>query len=116
MRILKEEFKHSDHRRTLKQIVTADLKQVNFYEVQKGSTLGDHYHKETYEYFLITKGTITLDIRKKDSYDNQIKVFNRGQAFVVEPGEIHTINCMTDASFVTFLTKPYTKEDTDTYV
>lgn len=107
MRIIYPEFEHKDHRRKLTQLFTADIKQINSYDIKKGSILGNHYHKETHEYFYITKGTVLL---------NNHNIFNKGALFVIEPMEKHTIDCLTDVGLITFLTKPYTKENTDTYV
>ena len=110
MKSLSPEFLHKDHRRTLYQLLTADFKQVNLYEAHKGAILGDHHHKITYEYFYILKGSFMLDVNKKR------QVVGRGEFFLVEPGEKHVLECLSvTGSFFTFLTKPYTKEDTDTY-
>ena len=110
MKTLSAEFVHKDNRRTLSQLVTADFKQINYYEANKGAILGDHYHKLTYEYFYITKGSFMLDVNKKR------QIVGRGDFFVVEPLEKHTLECLSlTGSFFTFLTKPYTKEDTDTF-
>ena len=110
MKSLTAEYTHKDHRRSLSQLVTADLKQVNLYEANKGAILGNHYHKITHEYFYILKGSFMLDINKKR------QVIGRGDFFVVEPEERHTLECLSlTGSFLTFLTKPYSKEETDTY-
>ena len=110
MKSLPAEFIHKDHRRSLSQLVTDDLKQVNLYEVHKGAILGNHYHKITNEYFYIIKGSFLLNVNGKS------QVISRGSFFVVEPPERHTLECLSlTGSFLTFLTKPYSKEDTDTY-
>ena len=106
MKILSPEFTHKDSRRTLKQLFTDKIAQVNEYSAKKGSTLGDHFHNETTEYFHITKGTVIY---------NDIQIINRGTTFVVNPGERHTLICLTDVTMLTFLTKPYSKEEPDTY-
>ena len=104
MKLLDPEFKHQDARRTLVQLFTAPVNQVNFYDAKKGAILGDHFHKETVEYFYVTKGTLL--------YNNE-RIINRGTAFVVEPEENHTLECMTDVQLMTFLTKPFDKENPD---
>ena len=110
MKFISKEFVHKDNRRTLSQLLTQDIKQVNHYDTHKGAFLGDHYHKQTYEYFLITKGSFLVDIKGKR------QVVGRQDFFVVEPGEKHVLECLSlTGSFLTFLTKPYTKEETDTY-
>lgn len=110
MRILSPETAHKDSRRELKQLFTADIKQVNSYDVNKGTPLGNHYHKVSYEYFYVTKGLLMVRIG-----DNTFPA-NPGTLFCVEPNEFHTVEALSNkASFITFLTKAYSKEDTDTY-
>lgn len=110
MKVLPPEIVHKDHRRQLVQLLTKDIKQVNFYDTHKGTLLGDHYHKETYEHFYIVKGSFIMHI------NNKKQVVSRGDFFVVEPTERHIIECLSPTgSFFTFLTKAYTAEDTDTY-
>lgn len=104
MRQLAEEFRHEDGRRTLIQLFTADVKQVNIYLAKKGSILGEHYHKETDEFFYIVHGSIL--------YNDQ-KILETGDAFVVYPQEAHRIECLTDTKLMTFLTKPFDQEKPD---
>ena len=106
MKILQPEFSHKDERRTLTQLFTRPIAQVNEYNAKKGSILGNHYHKETYEYFYIASGKIV--------YNGEV-IVSAGQSFLVEPLEKHTIICLTNVSMLTFLTKPYSKEEPDTY-
>ena len=108
MESLKPEFISDDGRRKLTQLVTAPIAQVNSYHAKKGAILGNHFHKETTEYFYVTKGTILY---------NSKRVLNRGDLFVVRPLEIHTLEVMSqEATFLSFLTKAYTKENPDIYV
>lgn len=104
MKLLMPEFEHKDVRRNLTQLFTAPIQQVNFYQARKNSVLGDHFHKETIEYFFITKGTIMY---------NQESILNKGSLFVVHPEENHKIECLTDVSLMSFLTKPYSAESPD---
>lgn len=106
MQILAPEFVHADNRRSLKQLLTENIKQINHYEAAKGSILGNHYHKKTSEYFYIVKGSILY---------NNLKILNRNTLFLVEPGEMHTIKCLTEVNMLTFLTKPYTHDDPDIF-
>ena len=106
MKLLTPEFKHEDARRTLTQLITKDVKQINEYHAKKGATLGNHYHKVTDEYFHIVKGTIVY---------NDSQIINKGTTFVVPPLEKHSIYCMTDVTMLTFLTRPYKEGDTDIY-
>jgi len=104
---LEAEFKHSDNRRTLTQLLTESVKQVNVYEANHGAELGNHFHKETLEYFYIVRGVLKY---------NGHQVVKKGDIFYPELGEKHTLKVVSDkATFLTFLTKPYSKENPDTY-
>jgi len=108
MKLLKIEFQHKDKRRTLTQLLTADIKQVNVYEAHHGEELGNHFHKETIEYFYILSGSM--------KYNNK-QILKKGDIFHPELGERHTVKVLSDkATFMTFLTKPYDKETPDIYV
>ena len=104
MNVLQEESFHEDNRRSITQLFTADTKQVNVYQAKKGATLGNHYHKETTEYFYIVRGTVIY---------NTERIFSTGDIFVVHPQEVHTLKCITDTKFMTFLTKAYSEGDKD---
>ena len=98
MKSLSSEFVHKDHRRSLSQLLTKDIKQVNFYESHRGAILGDHYHKITNEYFYITKGSFILDV------NGNKQIVANGSFFVVEPNERHILECLSlTGSFFTFL-------------
>lgn len=106
MQILQAEFTHADNRRSLKQLLTENIKQINHYEASKGSILGNHFHVKTREFFYLVKGSVLY---------NNLKIFNRNALFVVEPGEYHSLKCLTEVNMLTFLTKPYTTDDPDTF-
>lgn len=108
MRILSSEHIDKNPRRELRQLFTADIKQVNFYEAQRGAILGDHYHKTTKEYFYITKGTFMVQVA-----DNSFMA-TPGTLFLVEPNEKHTLEALTNhANFMTFLSEPYDSKRPD---
>ena len=104
MTLLSPEFTNTDARRTLTQLLTADLKQVNLYEAQEGSVLGNHYHKETTEYFYILSGSVIY---------NKEAIIEEGNIFVVYPGENHALTCLTYVKLMSFLTKPYSEDKPD---
>ena len=108
MKFLKPEFEHKDNRRTLTQLLTTDIKQVNVYDANHGAELGNHFHKETIEYFYIVRGTLEY---------NSNKIVKKGDLFYPDLGERHTVKVLSDkATFMTFLTKPYNKQEPDIHV
>lgn len=106
MKVLVEEAIHEDERRRITQLLSAPIKQVQLYEAKKGALLGDHYHKETDEYFFILSGTVSY---------NRERIFEAGDIFVVYPQEKHALECLTDTKFMTFLSRPYSNESPDTW-
>ena len=101
--LLEPESVHQDARRTITQLFTADIKQVNVYEAKANVTLGDHYHKNTIEYFYILDGEVVANG----------KYCTAGDLFVYYPETKHTIVCRTDCRFMTFLTLPYDERNPD---
>lgn len=104
MTVLSPESVDNDSRRSLTQLLTAGIEQINIYEAQEGSVLGNHLHKETTEYFYILEGTLIY---------NKGSVVDKDTLFVVYPGEKHTITCLTKVRFMTFLSNAYDKESPD---
>ena len=113
MKILFPEFRDIDSRRSLTQLFTGDMKQVNIYHAKKGSYLGNHYHKETNEMFYVIKGSFVL--RHKDAGMDLQKeqIFNKGQIFLIRPYETHEVECLTNTTFLTFLDFPYDQNNPD---
>lgn len=110
MRVIAPEFEHTDKRRTLTQIFSGPVAQVNNYRMSKGAVLGNHYHKETFETFYIIRGAVMVSVA------NRRFIASHGMVFQVEPGEMHTIEAISEgARMMTFLSKPYSKEDPDTW-
>src|SRR3990167_1486471 len=108
MKILNPEYIHSDKRRTIIQLITADIKQVNVYETHYGENLGNHFHKETIEYFYVVRGVLEY---------NSSKIMKKGDLFYPDLGEKHKVKALSDkCTFMTFLTKPFNHWSPDIYV
>lgn len=108
MKRLEAEYSHVDPRRTITQLITADIKQVNVYEANYGAKLGDHFHNDTIEYFYVIRGTM--------KYNDHL-VVRKGDLFYPEKKERHTLEVVSDkATFLTFLTKPYDPKEPDIHV
>lgn len=100
---MEAEFVHKDDRRKLTQLFTADIKQINVYECEPNVVLGNHYHKQTIEYFYILDGEI----------ESNGKTMVDGDLFVYHPEQVHTIVTRTACRFMTFVTKEFDKENPD---
>ena len=108
MKRIKAEFNHTDGRRSLTQLITKPIEQVNIYEANHGAELGNHFHKETVEYFYVVRGVLKY---------NDHTVVKKGDLFYPELGEKHTVKVVSDkATFLTFLTKAYNVKEPDIHV
>lgn len=103
MTVLEPEIVHEDARRRLTQLFTANIKQVNLYECRANVTLGNHYHKETVEYFYLLDGHM----------ESNGKPMNPGDLFMFIPEQVHKIETKTDCRFMTFVTKEFNLEAPD---
>ena len=113
LKLLEPEFTHSDSRRILTQLVTDNIKQVNSYQVNKGCILGNHYHKDTNEYFYITKGSFALFMHPCGSKKAISRILNKQSFFVARSGYVHSLEALTNGEFLTFLTKPFDQKEPD---
>jgi len=79
--------------------------EINYFESQKGSVRGNHYHKKTEEGFYIINGKIKVTI--KNLIDNTSRVFfaEKGDIFLVKSFCIHTFEVMIDSCWMNFLSK-----------
>ena len=107
MKILKPEFQRKDDRGSLTQVITDNFKQLNVLEIAKGEKFGNHYHKIKHEVFYIISGRILLKIDQNDWI-----MMNEGTAFLIEPGDRHTIEAIRNTVIAETLSHPYDKGDT----
>lgn len=111
--LLQPEVVHADQRRTLTQLVTADLKQVNVYQVNKGCVLGGHYHMHTNEYFYVTKGSFVVFMHRFGEKHSASRILNKGSFFMAGSGYVHSLEALTNGEFLTFLTLPFNPKEPD---
>ena len=100
---------NSDSRRTLTNLLRRDIKDINVCEAKKGCILGNHYHKLTDEYFYIVRGTCLVH-----SGDNS-QIVNKRSLFLIEPNIKHSVECLTDVTYLTFLSEPFNESNPDIY-
>ena len=115
MEILKTEWQHRDDRRIIQQLFTGNFEQVNLYQCPKNELLGNHYHKDTSEYFLILRGKFELEYGTVGR-PKQKALFKMFDMFVLKPYEVHTIRCIDHyGRFLTFLTKKFDQANQDIF-
>ena len=96
-----------DSRRTLTHLLRANIQDINFCEAKRGAKLGNHKHLKTTEYFYITKGTCMVTIGSDE------KIVNKGTLFAVPLNIKHTVECLTDVNYLTFLTEKFDYDNPD---
>jgi hypothetical protein len=82
----------------------ADIEHVAIIRSKDGSLRGDHYHKETTQHILITKGSMEYWYKPVGSNEpSQVEVMNLGDMITTEPYEIHALRYNRgDCDFIVF--------------
>lgn len=104
-----------DPRRTLTQLFTHDIEQVNSFKARKDSVLGNHFHRHTVEFFYVTQGSLELTIEYLTGGSETAR-YNKGDLFVVYPNQNHIIKALTYLEFLTFLSIKFDKKSPDVWV
>ena len=97
---------HSDGRGAITDVFyKADIDHVAVITSKAGAERGDHYHKETIQHILVTKGT--MEYYYASSYnpcDVKCLKIGPGDMITTPPFEIHTLRFPTDNEFMVFST------------
>lgn len=96
-----------DKRRTLIQIVTRDFKQSHCLFIERGATLGRHYHEKTDEFFYVIKGQLLCVL------DEERISLSEGDTLDIPRNKFHTLQAVTDAQIIVYLSEPFNQEDPD---
>lgn len=105
------EYKRDDG--ILTQISTGEWKQLNHIELQKGDSVGGHYHLGREELFYVLRGEITVAIKK--NFFEETVTLQKGDCLLVETEEQHTVYALKDSTVMELLSAPYDKEDAYVY-
>jgi len=95
---------HEDNRGKIADIFyKADLEHVAIITSKKGVRRGDHYHKETTQHMLMTKGSLIYVYQPVDK-SQPVKYIHlkEGQLVSTPPFEIHTLLFPEDNEFIVF--------------
>ncbi|MAH43813.1 hypothetical protein CL614_08915 [archaeon] len=97
---------HSDERGDIVDVFYKEnIHHVAVVRSKKGVRRGDHYHKKTIQYMLITKGSLEYWHRPLDSKEPaQCLLMREGDFIVTPPNEVHALNIIEDNEFVVFTT------------
>jgi quercetin dioxygenase-like cupin family protein len=97
---------HSDNRGDITDIFyKSNIHHVAVVRSNKGAVRGNHYHKETTQYMLITKGALEYWHKPLGSEaEAECILLQEGDFVETPPNEIHALNIVEDNEFVVFTT------------
>lgn len=94
VREIDPDFRFSDHRGELVQLIHEGYRQINVITSKKGVVRGGHYHKENREAFYIVSGKLELTV------DGRTSRFQTGDFFGIEPYDKHSFFFLEDTILV----------------
>lgn len=97
---LKEDFKFSDDRGELIQLIHDGYKQVNYITAKKGSLRGGHYHLHNVEAFFVIDGEFTLEVKKRESDEKKVFKMKKGDFFSIDPNVLHSFYFTDDTQLI----------------
>jgi mannose-6-phosphate isomerase-like protein (cupin superfamily) len=105
-----------DYRGTFRGIVnTGEWKEINFVETVAGEIRGGHYHKHTRELFYIISGDIEVIVSRTSGESEVVYEFHGGEAFIIEPMEVHAFRCKSAAVWINALSERIDERVPDIY-
>ncbi len=95
---------HADNRGIIADIFyKEDIQHVAIINSKKGVRRGDHYHKETTQHMLMTKGSLYYVYQPVDkSQQVKYEIVREGEMMTTKPYEIHTLLFSEDNEFIVF--------------
>lgn len=88
------DFRFSDNRGELVQLIHQGYRQINVITSKKGVVRGGHYHKKNSEAFYIVSGNLELTV------DGETYCFKTGDFFGIEPYDKHSFFFLEDTILV----------------
>jgi dTDP-4-dehydrorhamnose 3,5-epimerase-like enzyme len=82
------------------------------FEIKKGYSRGNHYHKEKEEIFYIFQGKIKGLFIDMDTLQKEEKIFEKGDRIRVKPRCGHLFYGLEDTLVIEYSPQIYDKEDT----
>jgi len=111
-------FEHNDDRGFIKGLINeGEWKEVNLIFSKAGTIRGGHYHKKTYEAFIILKGEVEIVLNKIENErltEEVVKVLvKEGDVFILDPFIYHTFYVLKDAQWINLLSEKINPENPD---
>ncbi|MEK6927740.1 MAG: hypothetical protein AABX11_04875 [Nanoarchaeota archaeon] len=95
---------HEDYRGKIADIFyNQNIQHVSIISSKKGALRGDHYHKNTTQHMLITKGALEYWYKPFDSNEPaKMILLKTGDLVSTPPNEIHALRIVEENEFVVF--------------
>ena len=105
IKFIEPDFKFSDDRGSLIQLVHNNWKQVNYITSKAGSVRGNHYHMCNVEAFYIISGTFKLHLTHLETKETNEYDIKAGDFFIIYPKVIHSFDYITDTTLISMYDK-----------
>lgn len=105
------DFKHSDEKGVLTQLVHEGYNQVNVLYSNQGIVRGNHYHKLSCEVFYIVNGSVEVELKKINSEYCEKVFFKMGDFFQILPYTLHRMYFPEECVMVVMYDHPIEKKD-----
>ena len=113
MKIIKTEVNHKDSRGIIKDILThVTVDAITYIVSKKGAVRGNHYHKKTFQYDYILKGSLASYSQGGATKGKVIKkIIRAGDLVSHPPHESHAYKALEDTEFLSFTRGPRRGKD-----
>lgn len=114
MQMLTPYRQFSDSRgRMLGVVNDGQWEEINYIETAASCTRGGHFHRDTRELFLVLSGSIRVRVRPEWSSEVRETIVEAGSIFIVEPGEVHSFETLTECAWINALSKRFDQSAPD---
>ena len=115
--------KHEDERGYFRELVKFEqgfplIKQISKFTINPDKQRGNHFHKYTWEVFIVESGTVkcTLHSFVKNETKEEILEEGDGRVLIVGPMVNHTFYSEKGCEIIVLSSKVFNPQDPDTYV
>ena len=118
LKFIERYFVHKDSRGSLEGLVNfGEWREFNMVSSGKGSTRGDHFHKETVELFIILGGEIEVRVQGVAGGlligESQKFLVQKGDVFMIEPEINHVFKVKKQSRWINVLSKAINENKPD---
>ncbi len=112
MKVTKTKVNHKDERGIIKDILThTPFDAITFIISKKGAVRGNHYHKKTFQYDYVLKGSMLCVYQEGATGKKQKKVIKEGDLAFHPPHQRHSYKAMEDTEFISITHGPRNGKD-----